>query len=70
MNASRQHGPKIRDLAEELAVNARAVLAAAAELGIAAQNRLTRVKPADAERIRVHLRSQPATGDGNPENGA
>lgn len=52
MSTGSHRGPKAEDLARELGVKAKVVLAAAHALGIAAQNRLTRLSPADATRIR------------------
>ncbi len=57
---TKKPGIKAGELAEELGIKPRIVLAAAAELGIAAQNRLTRLTLADAERIRTHLRTRDA----------
>ncbi len=52
-------GVKIRELADECGIKPRAVLAAAAELGIRAQNRLTRISPEEAQRLRTHLKEKP-----------
>ncbi|HRX84354.1 MAG TPA: hypothetical protein P5572_04975 [Phycisphaerae bacterium] len=60
MTAARHHGPKVKELAAELGVKPRVVQAAAAELGIFVQNRLTRITPADAARIRTHVADRSA----------
>jgi len=66
MSDGRRKGPKVEELAAELGVKPRGLLAIAAELGIAAQNRATRIAPADVRRIRAHL-AQPAQSANHDE---
>jgi len=49
---------KVYELARELDRTSREVLRAAADLGILAQNRLTKLDPESASRIRNHFRGQ------------
>jgi len=69
MSSIHRKGPKIDELARELGVKPRVLLDAARELGIAAQNRLTRVAAGDAERIRAHWAGAQATGEAEDRTG-
>jgi hypothetical protein len=50
---------KVYELAEELGRKPREVLRAAAELGIPAQNRLTRLDPESIRRLRARFHERP-----------
>jgi hypothetical protein len=51
----RHDGPKAYQLAEQLGIKPRELLAAARELEIPLQNRLTRLDHAAVERLRAHF---------------
>ena len=53
---------QVQELAEELGLEVRAVIAAAREIGVAAQNRITRLHPNDEARLRARF-AAPAQDD-------
>jgi hypothetical protein len=53
----RRDWPQVEEIAAACGVKPRDVLAAAAQLGIVLQNRISRVDPISAERLREHFKS-------------
>ena len=54
---------KVYELAEELGRKSQEVLRAAADLGISAQNRLTKLDPESVSRLRNHFREHDSRND-------
>ena len=61
MSEPRERPPRVQvqALAEELGLEVRDVIAAARELHIDAQNRITKLHPNDAKRLRAHFAAKP-----------
>ncbi len=66
MSEAREPAPRIQvqALAEELGIEVRELIAAARELRIDAQNRITKLRINDANRLRAHFAPKP-DGDDN-----
>jgi len=61
MTDHRERPPRVpvHELADELGLAVRDILAAARELRIDAQNRITKLHPNDAKRLRAHFATKP-----------
>lgn len=69
MSDSRERPPRVQvqALAEELGIEVRELIAAARELRIDAQNRITKLHINDANRLRAHFAPKPADGVDNEQ---